>query len=196
MCTQLRNFLKEHPYDLEGGPTGNFDEIPTSKKRLEDMTEDEQMAFVIAQSLGEESDLPVAGAPKKTRNGRPKRVKPKNDDSDEDFVGAVSDEELEERTREKRPRASRNTKESSKPALDDSEDEEPPTKRPKQSEPIPSPVAPPVAAAPEPIDDLPPEEEEEIPEGPPDCTLQVRRPFFFAFWFIGTKLTWIKLYLP
>lgn len=180
MCTQLRNFLKEHPHDLESGPTATLD-MPTAKKRLEDMTEDEQMAFVIAQSLGEEGELPVGSAPKQARNGRSKRGKPKNDDSDEDFVDIVSDEEPEERTREKRPRAARNTKETSKPTLDDSEDEMPPAKRAKHSEPIPSPAAPPVAAATEPVDELPPEEEEEIPEGPPDCTLQVRGLIFCAF---------------
>jgi hypothetical protein len=186
MCKQLASFLKEHPWDLEGAPDSHFDDIPTSKKRFEDMTEDEQMAMVIAASLDDappsEDEEP---APAKKRQGakRTAQVSHKKidiSDSDEDFVVLDDSDSDKKVKRGKRSRVARNTASNTDLVeLSDSSDEwteKPEKKRAILSEPssTPTPASKPVE--PEIIDDLPPMEDPETLSGPPDCTLQIRLP--------------------
>lgn len=226
---QFTKFLEENPIQIEGaGGAAAARKGAAPVKNFDKMTEDEQMAWVIAQSLEGEGDddndvqeivprPPKRSASKAGESAR--RAKAKRggsaptrfdsededsdfdsnssvgDDSDEDFGGGRgggrdeviidSDSDDDIPARKERP-GKRKTSSRIVHTIDDSdfdddlEEERPKPKRVKSNSakhtaasavkpaPAPEPVPEP---EPEPIEE---EDDDPIPEGDPDCTLQVR----------------------
>jgi hypothetical protein len=177
----LNTFLKDHPFDMDNSAPKHHHSSTSSagsnnkrQKSFDEMTEEEQMAMVIEQSLkeqmcdasGSSQTTPAPSAP----SHRATKLKSRNrdDSSDSDFVP-----EIEERSRSPPKRRGSNLDEDS-----DSESQSTLiTTRPKRAklsentETAESSLAPAEASKEEDIDWT---DNTPIPDSPPDCTLQVR----------------------
>jgi hypothetical protein len=61
-CKELSTFLNNNPWDVENGSIGHHTDPTTLNKRYEEMTEEEQMAWVIEASLREQRDPSQPGS--------------------------------------------------------------------------------------------------------------------------------------
>lgn len=210
--TQFNKFLEDNPIQIEGsgGSGGNTSRKNAPGKNFDAMTEDEQMAWVIQQSMNEEGgeadDEPYERPPKRTastrgekarraraskRGGAVSAIDSEDDDSDfdeseegnsSDFEAInIEDDEPEVHERPKRRAASR-TVVNIDGDSDFEEETQPKPKRAKSNAAakITAPVSPPKL---DPVPEPEPEEEyedEPNPEAEPDCTLQVRDATIFS----------------
>lgn len=204
----LEQFVRDNPWEVDGGHAGDHTNPGSRQKSYDEMTEEEQMAWVIEASLRDQHDPsgstssaePEPAKPqlkRKASSSKPTTTIDLEDDGDEDFTPGDGDEyDRDADYLVPKSLARNNKKRSSRSAIPvASSDEEaeavvPEAKRRKiltrnDSPPVSTSsiatssasvatntsTAPKIAAEPEPI---PIHESEYLPEGTPDCTLQVR----------------------
>lgn len=175
ILAEFNKFVIEHPIDLEGAPKHHHTDIPLASKKMDDLTEEEQMALVIEQSLKEQNgSAPPSRAPSVLPSSKPSIIYDSDSDSEnfdaDSDKGGTSDQEEESLSRkrsfsERTPLPSRSS--SSATPVIPNQSEEPAPKRSKLQE---------TEVNESEALQIEEEEEAEVFEGPPDCTLQVCRP--------------------